>query len=167
MNAVARILGENDETVPVWPIEVEFTGSFSIDNLSHAWEKYEEALDSHQTRPMAMAIEKALNIKVLGELLDKSDHPEVDTEALALSGDILNDPSEEDWEGDDGLVVRDNRELKAIIKWVDLVKDAEGYVRYTGARNFLATANRHVSKAIGTWLKSIGVPFEYNVNPDA
>jgi hypothetical protein len=78
----------------------------------------------------------------------------------------MNDPEEEDWSGDDGLIFKSTYDLKSVISWVYHVIGEEGYVRDTGARGFLATANQHVSKAIGTWLKSIGVPFEYNVDPD-
>ena len=81
MNAISRILGENNENTPSWPKIIEYTEEFRITSLNDAQSKH--------------------------------------------------------------------------------------YVRDTGATGFLATANRHVSRAIGTWLKSIGVPFEYNIDPDA
>lgn len=165
MGTVSRILGENDETVQSWPITIEYSSSLTIRDLSHAMTKYKDALDYSQTRPAAEAIEEALKIRELSVLLDKSRHPETSVMKQILKGDPFSEEEEDDWEGNDGLILEGDQ-IDGVIEWVDTIREAEDYVRDTGATGFLATANRHVSRAIGTWLKSIGVPFEYNIDPD-
>ena len=170
MNAIARILSESESETVVWPITIEYTSSFVVRSLGDGLAAWDTSNDSNHTGEAGEAIWEALNIDLLSDLLDKSSNrPDEDEDmALALRGDMMNPPEEEeeDWEGDDGLILS-RQDLRAVIGWIDKVKDAYDWVRKSdqnfGERGFLYTANVHVSRAIGTWLKSVGVPFEYNV----
>ena len=164
MDTIAKILGENEAK---WPRVVQFAGSIVIHNLSDGLEKYEDTINDGDRSDIGEAIYETLKIALLEDLLTKSDNPEISMVKQVLKGDPFSEQEEEeeDWEGDDGLILEVDQ-LNGVKEWIDKVsEDGDDYAR-VWSNTGLATANRHVSKAIGTWLKSIGVPFEYNVDPD-
>lgn len=79
----------------------------------------------------------------------------------ALSDAEIGDDS---FEGDDGLIMESPADAESVIQLVE--EHDSGFVR-NWIKGGIQTANANVSRAIGNWLKSIDVPFRYNIDPDA
>ena len=162
MKVVAIILGENE--APTWPLTVEYSSAIVLRSLKHAWDLYQRTSD----RSLAVAIYNALNIRLLDELLKKTKEQQIDTMAMVTSGDILNyEGDENDWDDmDEGIYMDDPNDLHAIVKWIDVHNNSNDYAGVY-SNSYLVTKNRYVTIAIGKWLKSIGVKFEYNIDSPA
>lgn len=100
----------------------------------------------HQTENrLKLAMERMVRLEQLEANLNKVD---------------LDEPA---FEGDDGLIFDDPSNARALMYWVGLAGDGlvQPYIRGS-----VQCANEGVTHVLGEWLKSLGVPFEYNISPN-
>lgn len=150
MNAVKKIIGE---AVPSerdgdggWPKVI--TVPTLIHSLGSACTMYGKADGDGDVEA---AIEAALNH---GQLQDAVD-------------EWLKTSSSDDFSDDAGLIFEDPNDCYATFAWLDLSWDAGSMANVDHyGRGTLAVSDQALAEVIGNWLKSIGVPFKYNVEPE-